>query len=93
MLELAHYNDGKEKYQSHEISLKEEYFYNQKYSLFSYNIFDATGYGSTEQEAIEDFKEKFAYLLAEYKAFAKLLESDVLIGSIVEIDCVGKKIK
>lgn len=71
MINLTHCDDGKGKCQSHEISISESDFYNPEHDVFSHNPFDITGYGATKEEAIEDFKRKFEYILAEWNAFEK----------------------
>lgn len=87
MLRLNHYNDGKEKYQSHEIRIRECRFYCAEYDVFSHNPFDITGYGETKEEALEDFKRKFNYVMRELKAFEKMLfETNVIETDIVELD-------
>ena len=46
MLKLAHYNDGKEKWQSHEIEVIEfpaPPYYNPDHDVTSLNFFDLTG--------------------------------------------------
>lgn len=53
MLRLNHYNDGKEKSQSHEIRIRECRFYCAEYDVFSHNPFDITGYGETKEEALD----------------------------------------
>ena len=70
-MKLQYYNDGKEKFQSHEISLVEDNFYNKEYD----NPFDIVGYGATKEEAIEDFKKKFVFVMAELKSFENKLLS------------------
>ena len=74
-MKLQYYNDGKEKFQSHEISLVEDNFYNKEYDIVSYNPFDIVGYGATKEEAIEDFKKKFVFVMAELKSFENKLLS------------------
>lgn len=87
MLQVYHYDDGKEKSQSHEIDVRESHFYNAEYGVFSHNPLDLIGYGGTKKEALEDFKLKFGYVMQELKAFEKtLLETDVIKNSIVELD-------
>lgn len=87
MLRLNHYNDHKAKYQSHEIRLRDCRFYDVEYDVFSFNPFDITGYGETKEEALEDFKRKFKYVVNEWKAFEKMLfETDVIENGIVELD-------
>ena len=92
MINLTHHDDGKEKFQSHEVSISESDFYNSEHDVFSYNPFDITGYGSTKEEAIEDFKRKFEYVLAEWNAFGKLLSNPAVQLNITEVDCFGKTI-
>lgn len=91
-MQLAHYDDKKEKLQSHEVSIKDDNFYNEDFQIFSYNITDIIGYGETKAEALIDFKNKFNYIMKEYKAFEKILfETSVLEDGIVEVDCFGNK--
>lgn len=80
MIKLKHYDDGKQKWQSHEVSIIEENFYNVQYDICSHNPFDIIGYGKTENEAMEDFKKKFFYVMDELRAFESMLiqDSDVL---------------
>lgn len=95
LLRLSHYNDGKEKSQSHEIIIPDAYpFYNAEYDIFSLNPFDITGYGSTKEEALENFKRKFTYVMREWRAFEKMLfETDVIEDSILDVDRFGKAVK
>ena len=88
MLKLTHYNDGKEKWQSHEIEVIEfptPPYYNPDHDVTSLNFFDLTGYGSTKEEALDDFKRKFSYILEQWKAFDKMLfETNIIENDIVE---------
>lgn len=68
MIEMTYHNDHKEKLQSHEISIREHDFYNAEVNVWSHNPFDITGYGATKEEAIENFKNKFKYIMRELKA-------------------------
>ena len=55
--------------------------------LFSHNPFDITGYGSTKEEAIEDFKNKFKYIMNELRAFeTMLLDTDIITSNIIEVN-------
>ena len=89
MLKLAHYNDGKEKWQSHEIEVIEfpaPPYYNPDHDVTSLNFFDLTGYGSTKEEALDDFKRKFNYVFEQWKAFDRMLfETDVIGNDIAEV--------
>ena len=94
MIEMTYHNDGKEKFQSHEIEIRENDFIDSEYMLFSHNPFDITGYGATKEEAIEDFKNKFRYIMKELRAFeTMLLDTDVITSNIIKVDCFGKDIK
>lgn len=91
---LIHHDDGKQKWKSHEVGIAEKDFYNHEYDIFSHNFMDLTGYGETRNEALEDFKRKFQYLLNEWNAFAKLLlDSDIVENEMIEVDCFGKPIE
>ena len=94
MIEMTYHNDYKEKRQSHEISIREHNFYNVEADLYSHDPFDIIGYGATKEEAIENFKNKFRYIMREWKAFEiMLLDTDMITDSIIEIDCMGEPIK
>lgn len=94
MIEMTHHDDGKKKYQSHEISIRELNFYNSEANLSTHNPFDVYGYGETKEEAIEDFKNKFKYLIKELQAFEQMLfDSDVITDNIIEVDCLGHEIE
>ena len=93
MIKLAHYDDGKEKQQSNSI-----YFYSDsttrqnliKHDIYSMDLTELTGYGETKEDAIRDFKEKFSYLMAEWKAVENMLfDTDILENDIIEVDCLG----
>lgn len=90
--ELGHYDDKKQKCQSHEIMLLEkEQCYVCGIDVFSYNPYDIVGYGSTKEEALEDYKKKFKYIMSALNYFSKILfEEDI---ATVDVDCFGKKIK
>lgn len=58
------------------------------------NIFSLIGYGETKEEALEDYKKKFGYVMDELRAFERMLfETDVLENSMVEVDAGGNEIK
>lgn len=89
MLKLTHYNDGKEKWQSHEIEVIEFHaqpYYDTDHDVTSLNFFDLTGYGSTKEEALDDFKRKFSYILEQWKAFNRMLfETNIIENDIAEV--------
>ena len=91
---LIHNDDGKQEWQSHMVGITEKDFYSYEYDVFSHNFMDLTGYGETRNEALEDFKRKFQYLLNEWNAFAKLLlDSDIVENEMIEADCFGEPIE
>ena len=90
MIELIHYDDSKEKSQSHEVTIIEHDFYNAEANIWSHNPFDIFGYGATKEEAIEDFRKKFRYIMRELKAFeTMLLDTDMITDNIMEVDRNG----
>ena len=94
MIKLAYHNDGKHKWQSHEIYLKEDDFYNSEFDVFSHDPFDICGYGETKEEALEEFKKKFQYVMNEWRAFEDMLfNTNIITDSIITVDCFGKEIK
>jgi hypothetical protein len=96
-MHLTHYDDGKDKFQSHEICLREDDNFNLKVNndyLCSHDLQDICGYGATKEQALEDFKYKFSAMMEEYKAIEVLLfETNQYTDSIIEVDCCGKEIK
>lgn len=93
-IKLCHYDDGKERIQSHEIYLKEENYCNIEYGIFSHDIFDIRGYGETEEEAMENFREKIKILFKELKALEKiLLNPNIFEIDKIEVDWSCKEIK
>ena len=94
MIKLVHYNDGKEKWQSHEIYLNEEDFYNDEFDLFSISPFDVSGYGATKEEALKDFMRKMEHVFIEWKAIKELLfNTNELTDNMVEINWWGEEVK
>lgn len=94
MIEMTYYDDCKEKWNSHEIEIRENDFYNAEIDIFSHNPFSITGYGATKEEAIEDFKNKFRYIMREWKSFeTMLLDTDVITDNIVKVDSMGDPVK
>ena len=92
MIELIHYDDSKEKSQSHEVSIIEHDFYNAEANIWSHNPFDILEYRATKEEAIEDFRKKFRYIIRELKAFeTMLLDTDMITDHIMEVDCKGRR--
>ena len=96
MIQLTHYDDGKGKYQSHEVSLKVPHGVNNKKlnSYIEYDFSEITGYGETKEEALNDFMKKFNYMLDEWQAFANMLNNtNVITNNMLEVDCVGHEVE
>lgn len=87
VMKIAHYNDGKEKWQSHSCFL-----FNDTDKYFSFDLTSIHGYGETQEEAIENLKKELDYYFRELHALEKMLyETDVLDNDIVEVNCLGRK--
>jgi hypothetical protein len=79
---LCHNNDHKEKWQSHSVYVK---------SPWDGFQFDDCGYGATQEEAFEDFKQKFYKAKDNLDIFESMLKTDAL--PFIETDCLGNEIK
>jgi hypothetical protein len=89
-IKLVHFNE-KEKF--HEIYIKEEQpFYNAKVGVYNYDISFIRGYGETKEEALEDFKKKLKYLLAQYKKLEELIDSENLDDKIIQVNIYGEEV-
>ena len=88
LMKIAHYNDGKEKWESHTC-----YLFNESDSYDQFDITNIRGYGETKEEAIQNLKKELEYYFNELRALEKMLyETDVLDNDIIEVDCLGRKI-
>lgn len=86
MIRLGHYDDKKEKWQSHTISILD-------YNYFD-NPYDVRGYGEDKEEALEDFMKKFKYVMDELRELEEVLfETSIITDNIVAVDWSGKEIK
>lgn len=89
LMKIAHHDDGKEKCQSHKC-----YLFNDVDGYYNFDLTNIYGYGATKEEAIENLKEELEYYFRELDALAMMLyETDVLDNDIIEVDCLGRKIK
>ena len=94
MVKLVHYNDGKEKYDSHEIYLKEDNFCIDEFDLFSISPFDVSGYGATKEEALKDFMRKMDHVFIEWKTIKEVLfNTNVLTDNMIEVNYCGEEVK
>ena len=88
LMKIAHYNDGKEKWESHTC-----YLFNESDSYDQFDITNIRGYGETKEEAIQNLKKELEYYFNELRALEKMLyEIDVFDNDIIEVDCLGRKI-
>ena len=97
MIKILHHDDGKEKFQSHELYMKEDGFFHsdEVEGLWSLNPFNVYGYGSSREEAFEDFKKKLEAVMKELQdQTCKIISIDSLdmLNDVVEVDCMGKPI-
>ena len=93
MLTLCHYDDGKEKNESHECSFR-EFDKSKQWAAISLSrsITELTGYGKNKEDAIEDLREQIDRYLDEVKDFVNNMcyWTD---ETIVEIDGLGNIIE
>lgn len=81
LMKIAHYNDGKEKWQSHTC-----YLFNDVNGYPEFDITNIYGYGETKEKAIENLKEELEYYFNELHALEKMLyETDILDNEIVSL--------
>ena len=86
LMKIAHYNDGKEKWESHTC-----YLFNDANDYHDFDITNIRGYGETKEEAVDNLKKELEYYFNELHALEKMLyETDILDNDIVEIDCIGR---
>ena len=93
MLTLCHYDDGKEKSESHECSFR-EFDKSKQWAAISLNrsITEFTGYGENKEDAIEDLREQIDRYLDEVKDFVNNMYYWTN-ETIVEIDGLGNIIE
>lgn len=85
MIRLTDYDDGKGKYQSHEVLL----VYDDGDDV---NFSTILGYGETYEEGLQNFKNQFEEKFKELEEFReKLLNGN--IEKPLEIDCCGKVLR
>lgn len=88
MFVITHHDDGKEKYQSHEVSMRDEI----DYGLYSID-FDITGYGATKEEAYDEFRKKLHEKFDMLSAFVDAIDAGKPLLQMVEVDCLCKPIE
>lgn len=89
LMKIAHHNDGKEKSQSHTC-----YLFNDVDGYHNFDLTDIYAYGETKEEAIANLKKELTYYFDEIHALEDMLYgTDVLDNDIIEVDCLGRKIK
>lgn len=89
LMKIAYYNDGKKKWESHSC-----YLLNDSDAYHEFDITNIRGYGETKEEAIENLKKELEYYFDELHALERMLyETDMLDTDIIEVDCLGRKIR
>ena len=94
MLKLTHYDDKKEKWQSHEIRFSDESDWKifENGSISGHELNSIVGYGKTKEEAIKNFQEVLNWYFREIEAIKDLWDSGFYERSIVEVDYKGDPI-
>lgn len=88
LMKIAHYNDGKEKWESHSC-----YLFDDSDGYYEFDITNIRGYGETKEEAIQNLKKELEHYFDKLHILEKMLyETDVLDNDIIEVDCLGRKI-
>lgn len=91
MLALTHYDDGKGKWQSHEVSMIDHDEYNDNGDFDFTNIY---GYGEDYDEALKNFIEEFDKKYEQLTIFrARLNELESGLVTLYQVDCLKKIIK
>ena len=89
LMKIAHHDDGKEKCQSHKC-----YLFNDVDGYYNFDLTNIYSHGETKEEAVKNLKEELEYYFRELHALEKMLyETDALDNDIIEVDCLGRKIK
>ena len=92
MLALTHYDDGKEKWQSHEVSMIN---YDDRYKCNDdFDFTNIYGYGEDYDEALKNFIEEFDKKLKQLTIFRAGLDK-LESGSVAfyQVDCCKKIIE
>ena len=90
-IRLAHYNDGKQKCYSHEISIfdKCDDYCDETGTYGVHDLAAIIGYGESEEQAIDDFRNKFNSAFEQLKEFHRKLNDSNESIEEVEVDCTG----
>lgn len=90
-IRLAYYNDGKQKCYSHEISIfdKCDDYCDETGTYGVHDLASIVGYGDSEEQAREDFRDKFNSAFEQLKEFHRKLNDSNESIEEVEVDCTG----
>lgn len=90
-IRLAHYNDGKQKCYSHEISIfdKCDDYCDETGTYGVHDLAAIIGYGDSEEQARDDFRDKFNSAFEQLKEFHRKLNNSNESIEEVEVDCTG----
>jgi len=90
-IKLAHHDDGKQKYQSHEFGIYTKGDNDCDDILYTpvYDLENITGYGYNEEEAKNDFIMKFNHAMDILKEFQDKLNNEYTTICKVEVDYKG----
>lgn len=90
-IRLAHYNDGKQKCYSHEISIfdKCDDYCDETGTYGVHDLAAIIGYSESEEQARDDFRNKFNSAFEQLKEFHRKLNDSNESIEEVEVDCTG----
>lgn len=90
-IRLAHYNDGKQKCYSHEISIfdKCDDYCDETGTYGVHDLAAIIGYGESEEQARDDFRNKFNSAFEQLKEFHRKLNDSNESIEEVEVDYTG----
>lgn len=88
---VAHFDDGKEKYQSHEVYIGYSNDDESKvHCLDDHTGLPLVGYGATKEEAFYDMKRKFDRYFHKLDALKLTLDRESF--KYMEVNCLGQKV-
>ena len=94
-IKLAHYDDGKQKYQSHEVSIFDDVdeYCTETGTFGIHDLAAIVGYGESKEQARKDFIAKFNSAFEQLKVFHRKLNSSNEYIEEVEVDYTGSVVE
>lgn len=88
---VAHFDDGKMKYQSHEVYVGYSNDDDSKvHCMEDHTGMPISGYGETKEEAFQDMQKKFNRYFSRLNALKITIDRESF--KYVEVDCLGQKV-